>query len=258
MLLKIVLSAAVSRTAALLALLALAHFPALAQPVKRVGGMRPPVPKYQDPPAPVVVKGLSKELPINMEYIGTSVVHNMDAEGLRRARAAVVGNGKFTDAEFDAMAARANYRAFPPGLATAEKIENSATLHVTGYVQGSFLLPYNGIAEFVHLVWVPLADNPTGLKPEYNDGKDLFFFSMSDAFKVKPPLLRMPRTQAAALNARHNQTRPEPIGNDMLTYVHGRDIYRALRDSGYTGFGYKFGPKVNRQPWPRPACGGRG
>lgn len=201
--------------------------PCSAQPKKP----NPPVASPAEKASPVV-KGLSKELPVYIEYVNTTVVHNMDDKGLARAKTALTSTGKFTEAEFTAMTERANMRNFPPGLNTVWKIGRSPII-VTGYVQARFLLPFNGIAEFINFVWVPMADNPR-FPSEYSDGKDLFFFSSANKYLTPPPLVKMSSTFVAAMKAKHSKAQPEPIGEDYLNGDEGRALFQPLLDAGYT------------------------
>ena len=237
MLLKILFHHNGLRAAATLALLCIVPFVAAAQPAKRVGGMRPPMPKYKDPLPPVVVPGLTKEVPVTTTNMQYELVHDMDADGLERAKKALTANGKFTDARFAEMAARANIRNFPPRVNTVRKITDASGLYgFTGYVQGTFLLPHHDIAEHTSLVWVPQEDNPD-LPAELKDGKDLFFFWTRLVYNNRRPVVTMPRAFVAALKVKLGNAQRDTIRGNILDGLGGSggmDLYQPLVAAGYT------------------------
>jgi hypothetical protein len=194
-----------------------------------------------------ISKALSKKVPAKISgNISFSLVHNLDANGIQRAKNAMVGINKFSQKEFDIIVSRANIKNYPEEINTLDKIQNFNNDHIEKgqfYIQGSFLLPFNEGAQIVDLVWMPASDNSNlekTLLPA--DGGDQFYFithsgtiSKKEDHYISPSVpVRMSSGAEQAMKQKHSKSIVEsPVGS-ILVHYDGFHAYKSLRSLGYT------------------------
>jgi hypothetical protein len=193
-----------------------------------------------------VSSALNKKVPAKIANgISSSLVHDLDANGIQRAKNAMVGANKFSEKEFDNIVSRANIKNYPEAINTVDKIETLRSNRLEkaqGYIQGSFLLPYNGGAQIIDLVWMPASDNTFMEKDMMPaDGGDQFYFT--DDRSIYPykgdkysPLPVPDRMSAAAENAMKQKHSKKITGKLTGIYQNydGFHAYKPLRDLGYS------------------------
>ncbi len=194
-----------------------------------------------------ISKALSKKVPAKISgNISFSLVHDLDANGIQRAKNAMVGINKFSQKEFDIIVSRANIKNYPEEINTLDKIQNFNNDRIEKgqcYIQGSFLLPFNDGAQIVDLVWMPVSDN-TNLEKSLlpADGGDQFYFITHSATTPRkgdnyfPPSVpaRMSRTSEQAMKQKNSKSIVEnPVGS-ILVHYDGFHAYKSLRSLGYT------------------------
>ena len=156
----------------------------------------------------------------------------------------MVGENKFSEKEFDSIVSRANINNYPLEINTVDKIQyfnNDRIEKGQCYIQGSFLVPFNGGAQIVDLVWMPVSDNQhldKTLMPA--DGGDQFYFvthrgtSPSRGVNYYSLPNRMSNDAELAMKQKNNRSIIEsPVGSFLNTYG-GFHSYKPLRDLGYT------------------------
>lgn len=193
-----------------------------------------------------VSSALNKKIPAKIAGdISHSLVHDLDANGIQRAKNAMVGVNKFSEKEFDNIVSRANIKNYPEAINTVDKIETLRSHRLEkaqGYIQGSFLLPYNGGAQIIKLVWMPASDNTMMEKDMMPaDGGDQFYFTEDRAiYPYKgvtfSPLPVPDRMSAAAENAM-KQKHSKKIAENLTGFYENYDgfhAYKPLRDLGYS------------------------
>jgi hypothetical protein len=193
-----------------------------------------------------ISKALNKKVPAKIFLLYSSLLHDLDANGIQRAKNAMVGANKFSEKEFDIIVSRANIKNYPVEINTVDKIQNFNNDRIEKgqcYIQGSFLVPFNDGAQIVDLVWMPVNDN-TNLEKSLlpADGGDQFYFITHSATTPRkgdnyfPPSVpaRMSRTSEQAMKQKHSKNIIEsPVGS-ILVHYDGFHAYKSLRSLGYT------------------------
>ena len=193
-----------------------------------------------------ISKALNKKAPVKIFLLYISLLHDLDANGIQRAKNVMVGANKFSEKEFDIIVSRANIKNYPVEINTVDKIQNFNNDRIEKgqcYIQGSFLVPFNGGAQIVDLVWMPVSDN-TNLEKSLlpADGGDQFYFITHSATTPRkgdnyfPPSVpaRMSRTSEQAMKQKHSKSIVEnPVGSIFVHYD-GFHAYKSLRSLGYT------------------------
>ena len=212
--------------------------PVSEKPVEAFIKKQPPT-QIEPPPT----KGLTKEVEVRLPNLQYSVFHKLDAVGIERAKAVFVASGKFTETAFDAIVKRANINGFAETINTARKIESVDESNAKAYYQGSFLLPFNGVAQIADLIWIPYAENIT-LAPNLlpSNGEDAFFFiadgnlAVENAYmnNIQKNIYLMPKEFVTNMKAKHKKDKPEVAEGHLVEYYYGEDMFKELMKLGYT------------------------
>jgi hypothetical protein len=193
-----------------------------------------------------ISKALNKKVPAKISgNISFSLVHDLDANGIQRAKNAMVGENKFSEKDFDNIISRANIKNYPVAINTIDKIETlygNRLEKAQGYIQGSFLLPYNDGAQIIDLVWFPASDNASLEKDMMPaDGGDQFYFTdhrsiypyKGDNYFPPPVPDRMSIAAENAMKQKHSKKIAENLTGLYENYD-GFHAYKPLRDLGYS------------------------
>ncbi len=198
-------------------------------------------------PEPPPVKGLTKERPVKIGYLESALLHRIDSNAIRRAKNVFVKKGKFTESVFNEIINHTIISNYPAAINTVMKIKKmpAALENAKAYLQGSFILPFNGVAQTIDLIWLPRQENlhvEAGMMPA--DSSDAFYF-MADHYiqylnnEMKMPVYTVPSTVVAKMNLKNKKALQEvPVGNVLETH-YGFHAYEPLRSLGYSDDEYE-------------------
>jgi len=193
-------------------------------------------------PEPNVIKGHTKDLPVPIGYFQYSLIHRLDAIGLQRAKTAFVNSGQFTESEWNIITQKTNISNFPAAINTVKKIADipyGAFDKGKAYIQGSFLLPFNGVAQIIDLVWLPRGDNLELQQYLAPDGGDQYFFIVHDFIEQNTHartrnVHSVSRSFLEEMKAKHSRSNPESMVYEPTYDYSTYHLYKPMRQLGYT------------------------